>query len=320
MMHKLPDWVHVVNIGGMFVAEIICPLLVFLCGWPRVFAGVMFALLQVGIQATGNFGYFNILTLFMSLQFFDTESSIFETPFLEMFGSLEGRVTLFLAFFYLLAGCTSFIFNSWCSSAWMRWPGFHKVRSTHPSSRALVVHSSTRTASRMFPDVGYQCSFCLSIRCIVEYAPNVHQPIVLQLVGGMRPWLTILEFLWPLRAVHAYGVFPPNSLPDYRWMAVFEGSFDGKTWTRIPFRYLTTDVKHPPKFGTHSLQHHPYALMYGHLYALIYGCTIVGSAYTPSASHLCIANHVCVVFFAGVLQWHRTTRVWTTASSTSAWE
>lgn len=75
-----------------------------------------------------------------------------------------------------------------------------------------------------------------------------------KLVGGMRPWLTILEFLWPLRAVHAYGVFPPNSLPDYRWMAVFEGSFDGKTWTRIPFRYLTTDVKHPPKFVA---PHHP---------------------------------------------------------------
>lgn len=66
-IHQLPAWSHKASVGFMFWAELIAPFLVF---GPRRLRMVGFwsmALLQVGIMATGNYGFFNILAIVLCL-------------------------------------------------------------------------------------------------------------------------------------------------------------------------------------------------------------------------------------------------------------
>src|SRR5215813_9285334 len=71
------------------------------------------------------------------------------------------------------------------------------------------------------------------------------------------PLKCILNFyraLAPFRIVNAYGVFPPESGPSVRWVAVIEGTQDGKEWKEYPYRYFPTGPSSPPKFVA---PHHP---------------------------------------------------------------
>jgi hypothetical protein len=61
--HWAPLAIHQLALVGMFLIEIPLPFGVFWPGMPRVVAAVGIAALQVGIQLTGNFGHFNVLTI-----------------------------------------------------------------------------------------------------------------------------------------------------------------------------------------------------------------------------------------------------------------
>ena len=55
----------------MFVIEIIIPFLVFLTRRFRLFAAWSFIILQSGIMLTGNYNFFNFLTILLCLFLFD---------------------------------------------------------------------------------------------------------------------------------------------------------------------------------------------------------------------------------------------------------
>ncbi|MBM4379368.1 MAG: lipase maturation factor family protein [Deltaproteobacteria bacterium] len=63
LVHALPGWMLQAATGGMFVIELVLPLLALGPARGRAVAAAGFALLQVGILATGNYGFFNLLTL-----------------------------------------------------------------------------------------------------------------------------------------------------------------------------------------------------------------------------------------------------------------
>lgn len=70
-VHHLPPWLHRASTVIMFFVELIVPLLLF---WPRrlrIIAAVLLISLQVVIIATGNYGFFNILTIALSLLLLD---------------------------------------------------------------------------------------------------------------------------------------------------------------------------------------------------------------------------------------------------------
>ena len=75
-----PLWLHRLLLGGMFVAEILVPFLVFFEGWPRLLAAAVLVALQLGIQTHGNFGYFNVLTAVLCLPLLDAHASVFDPP------------------------------------------------------------------------------------------------------------------------------------------------------------------------------------------------------------------------------------------------
>src|SRR5258708_18057893 len=62
----------------MFVGEVAAPALGFFSGIPRLISYGLLVLLMVGIQATGNWGYFNLAYVLFRTCLLDLRSSIFD--------------------------------------------------------------------------------------------------------------------------------------------------------------------------------------------------------------------------------------------------
>lgn len=82
-VHQWPLWFHQFCCAAMFVIEIGVPFLMFLPGRPRRLCFHLQVLLQLTIIATGNYGYFNLLTILLCFSLLDDASlaKIFRWPF-----------------------------------------------------------------------------------------------------------------------------------------------------------------------------------------------------------------------------------------------
>jgi len=79
--YGLPDAAHRFNLIVMFVVEVVVPFMYFLNGWPRVVAALGVFGLQFGIHATGNFGYFNVLSAVGAVPLFLHSSTVWAGSF-----------------------------------------------------------------------------------------------------------------------------------------------------------------------------------------------------------------------------------------------
>ncbi|WP_394837766.1 lipase maturation factor family protein [Pendulispora rubella] len=68
---QLPPWAHALSARGMFFIELYLPLLVFVPRRGRWLAFLGFLLLQLAIGATGNYGFFNALTIALAVILLD---------------------------------------------------------------------------------------------------------------------------------------------------------------------------------------------------------------------------------------------------------
>jgi len=69
--HQLPEWVLMASTLAMFLIEIAVPFLLFLPRVWRARGAVFLVLLQVGIGLTGNYGFFNVLSVVLCVVWFD---------------------------------------------------------------------------------------------------------------------------------------------------------------------------------------------------------------------------------------------------------
>jgi len=69
--HHAPLWMHKASCAAMFAIELAVPFLVFAPAPLCYAAGVLITLLMLGIMATGNYGFFNLLTIALSMLVFD---------------------------------------------------------------------------------------------------------------------------------------------------------------------------------------------------------------------------------------------------------
>lgn len=69
--HQLPAWIQQASCAVMFVIELALPWLIFLGRVPRLVAFVGFVLLQLLIAATGNYGFFNLLSAVLCVPLLD---------------------------------------------------------------------------------------------------------------------------------------------------------------------------------------------------------------------------------------------------------
>lgn len=81
LLYSMPLWVHKLGLAAFFVSEIIVPFgFVFFSGSTRVICALATIVLQVHIQAAGNFGFFNLLSALLCLPCLDG-ASVFLSDF-----------------------------------------------------------------------------------------------------------------------------------------------------------------------------------------------------------------------------------------------
>ena len=72
--HQLPEWLHRASAAAMFGIEIGVPFAIFGPRRFRLLAAAILAALQVGIALTGNYGFFNLLSLVLCVTLLDDEA------------------------------------------------------------------------------------------------------------------------------------------------------------------------------------------------------------------------------------------------------
>ncbi len=122
---KLPLPLLRAGVWFMFLVEVPAPFLAFWPGLPSVVCAVLIALLMVGIQAMGTFGYFSLLTLVLCLPLLDAS-----TP-LALFEQVprEPRALAATAFatLHALGGLAALPFNSWLGQSWHMWAYWYQL-------------------------------------------------------------------------------------------------------------------------------------------------------------------------------------------------
>jgi hypothetical protein len=124
--HHLPAWVLRLMLYFMFLAEAVAPGLGFFSGPLRLVSFGLLTALMIGIQATGNWGFFNVGYALLIVCLLDVNASIFDLgkePWASRFWewpSLTMHAALALMFLtgvlYLVA------FDSWTMRTLIRWP------------------------------------------------------------------------------------------------------------------------------------------------------------------------------------------------------
>ena len=69
--HQLPGELHSASVLVLFLIELAVPFAIFAGRRPRLWAAALLAFLQLGIAATGNYGFFNLLALVLCLPLLD---------------------------------------------------------------------------------------------------------------------------------------------------------------------------------------------------------------------------------------------------------
>jgi hypothetical protein len=123
--HHLPAKALRVMLGFMFVAEVIAPFLGFFTGPLRIVSFVVMSGLMLGIHFTGNWGFFNIGYILLSVCLLDTQASIFDLANEPWVSQLTAWPDLAVHLTMLLMFPVSVLYlpnNSWFMRTWLHWP------------------------------------------------------------------------------------------------------------------------------------------------------------------------------------------------------
>jgi hypothetical protein len=225
--HLLPAWFQRLSVAAMFAVELLVPFLVFAPRRLRIAAFVPLVGFQLLIAATGNYGFFNLLTIVLCVPLLDDR-------FLALIPWLGKR----------LAGNPS----GGSASPPSPMSASKRVRLTH-RARAAV-----RTAAVL---VLAGLSLLTIVREMVRTYPDRSAPSFTGRALGLADravlgWgqQALLRYTDPFRSINGYGLF--RAMTVQRGEIVVEVSADGERWTEVPFRWKPGDPGRRPRFtGPH---------------------------------------------------------------------
>jgi hypothetical protein len=208
--HQLPGWWQKMTVGGTFAAELIVPFLIFA---PRAFrhvACLLLVLLQVGIGVTGNYGFFNLLTIVLCVPLLDDRLLVRFVPrrWAATLPPPQPRPSL---------------------GTWKRIAVYGPLLILLTLSFMTFLRELVRTQDR---DKLPSAVVTLLDGCD-RYILSWGEPYV-------------LEWINPFRTINGYGLF--RVMTTERPEIVIEASPDGIHWTEWEFRWKPGDVRRSPRF------------------------------------------------------------------------
>ena len=216
-VHQLPATVHVWSAAAMFAIEIAAPWLAFapprFQRARRVGCALMIAL-QAGIAATGNYGFFNVLTIVLCVSLLDDQTVDRLLLWRVRRRGSEGRLNLPL----------------------ISTPDFHGAGSA--GGRELS------EGGRAIWRLGVSClAICIAVLSLMTFFREMDA------TRGRSSGLwspRLLAWIAPLNSVNGYGLFRVMTIE--RPEIVIEVSDDGATWKEHGFRWKPGDVQRRPAF------------------------------------------------------------------------
>lgn len=206
--HHLPDWFHRLSVLVMFAVELAVPWCVFSRRLRRPGVCLLLAL-QFLIAATGNYGFFNLLTAVLCLSWLDRPAIAG--------ASLPGRPPAEgAAATHLLPGLAGTRFR-WLVAA---------------TILLLSLSVTSRELTRSLPRGPETPPTTVRLADFVDGAL-------------VEPAAPVLRAIAPFRSINGYGLF--RAMTTSRPEIVVETSADGATWSELEFRFKPGDLDRPPR-------------------------------------------------------------------------
>jgi lipase maturation factor 1 len=212
--HQLPEGIQHFCVASMFVIELGVPLLIFAPRRLRFLGCGLLVLLQAAIMITGNYCFFNWLTLALCLLLLDD------------------------------AALRKLIPKQWRPAA----PGAQPepepaaAITTEQKESSPVTALPPRPAHRNWP---VWLTGPVAVVILVVTLPQLFG--TLEMVrSAPAPVADLMNWLEPFRSVNSYGLFA--RMTTTRPEIIIEGSNDGVTWLPYEFKYKPGDLKRRPAF------------------------------------------------------------------------
>lgn len=280
--HQLPMWFQKLSVVGTYVIEIAVPFLFFSpIRRHRLTAFYMQVLLQVLIILSGNYNFFNILTITLCLSLLDdqhvnfwlrrpsprTEKTSLQTLFSALAVMLEIGVYALLCYwtvkyFHLQVDWEKKSVSSKTAFTYFEFNGFLKTVSV-PSIWIGVLSLTWEIITAMFRCAcvkGVLWRLWTSIQWAVMAAATVSMFAIslvpytyieydahLKLWPGIR---TAFEMTDRYHLANSYGLFRRMTGVGGRPEVIIEGSMDRNTWTEIEFMYKPGNMSTAPPVVT----------------------------------------------------------------------
>jgi lipase maturation factor 1 len=218
--HQLPAGFQHLSVFVCLVIEILVPFLIFMPRRLRLGAAVPLLGLQLLIAATGNYGFFNLLTIVLCVPLLD-DRALAHLPGLSR----------------PLAGAPESPAPGRGGSAGPAWRALPRAT----LATVLIVVSAltlVREMARSYPAGAREGDLLGRALELAE--------------GGLLSWgqPAVLAVTDPFRSINGYGLFRAMTLR--RPEIVVEVSGDGATWSEVPFRWKPGDPARAPRFtGPH---------------------------------------------------------------------
>jgi hypothetical protein len=125
-MHKLPLWILKGGVMFMFFCEIPAPFFSFFPGPLSILTAVASSMLVLGIQATGNFGYFSFLTVVAAIPLLDNLTP-HALVLSRLFAEGQPLFTHAVLLVHTLSVLVVFPWNSWFGAGWTLWALWYRL-------------------------------------------------------------------------------------------------------------------------------------------------------------------------------------------------
>ena len=207
-VHQMPGWFQAGSVLFLFSVELVAPWLMFLPRRPRFVAVWATILLMLLIALTGNYGFFNLLTVALCVTLFDDAALLKLVP------------------------------QRWRTGVAKRIPG------TDTGEEGGPIFSVTGVRWRRLQAVRRTAYGLVAGLIVVLTGMNMASALGYR--GSADSLLRFHAWFGPFRSFNSYGLFAV--MTTTRPQIIVQGSDDSEHWRDYGFRYQPGDTKYAPKF------------------------------------------------------------------------